>query len=51
MICPHIYRVCSRVTWSGRFKLLSETCHCGHIRERTIRCNEPVNPSKIWIRA
>ena len=54
MICPHIYKTCwYRITWSGRFKLLNEVCHCGHVRERTIRISQQPStyPSKVWIHA
>lgn len=51
--CMHQYTAYwYRITWSGNFKLISETCdHCGHVRERSIRVNEPSSyPSKEWIR-
>lgn len=50
MNCEHLYKVnWYRITWSGRFKLVSERCYCGHVRERTLRCQEESSyPSKEW---
>ena len=53
MSCEHLYKVnWYRITWSGRFKLVSESCHCGHVRERSIRIpqQESSYPSREWIR-
>ena len=43
-----------RVTWSGRFTLLSELCKkCNLVRERSIENTEPKKstyPSREWIK-
>jgi hypothetical protein len=51
MICQHMYKVhFYRITWSGRFKLVSEKCDfCNLVRERSIPCKEKSSyPSKDW---
>jgi hypothetical protein len=52
MNCQHMYKVhFYRITWSGRFKLVSEKCdYCNLVRERSICIPQQKGsyPSKDW---
>jgi hypothetical protein len=55
MCCEHNWIInWYRVTWSGRFTLLSELCkNCNQVRERSIENNPPKKstyPSTKWIK-